>query len=149
MTLRQTIQNKHKLALDTPVFVYWFEDNPDYAGFLEPVFNEMKDGQFVFSVVGISEILTGTYKAQEPQLRKKYLTTFKHLPGLKIVDVDVWIADRAAQLRADHNLRTPDAIHIATALACEADVFLTNDNRLKRIPVIEVISLHDYARPAR
>ncbi len=36
----------------------------------------------------------------------------------------------AARLRAQHGLRTPDAIHAATALAGQADGILTNDRAL-------------------
>ena len=48
------------------------------------------------------------------------------------------IADRAAQLRAEHGLGTPDAIHLATALECGAEVFVTNDRDLPAVqPVNE------------
>ncbi|WP_225896572.1 type II toxin-antitoxin system VapC family toxin [Amazonocrinis nigriterrae] len=40
------------------------------------------------------------------------------------------IAETAAQLRADSNLRTPDAIQIATAIRAGASFFVTNDARL-------------------
>lgn len=39
----------------------------------------------------------------------------------------------AARLRATHNLRTPDAIHAATAPIGKADGMLTNDRRLTRL----------------
>jgi predicted nucleic acid-binding protein len=43
------------------------------------------------------------------------------------------IANQSARLRARYNLRTPDAIHLATALAANADVFITNDRDLIRV----------------
>jgi predicted nucleic acid-binding protein len=42
-------------------------------------------------------------------------------------------AESAARLRANYNLRTPDALHVATALESSCDAFLTNDLGLKRI----------------
>lgn len=45
---------------------------------------------------------------------------------------------RAAEIRAKHNYRTPDALHLAAALAGACDVFLTNDARLKNFPDITV-----------
>ena len=37
---------------------------------------------------------------------------------------------RAAKLRARHNLKTPDALHLATAQYHGCTAFWTNDNRL-------------------
>ena len=45
---------------------------------------------------------------------------------------------RAAEIRAQHNFRTPDALHLAAAVAGACDVFLTNDARLKAFPGISV-----------
>lgn len=40
--------------------------------------------------------------------------------------------DGAASLRAEFGLRTPDAIHLATALTNECEEFWTNDEKLLR-----------------
>ncbi|WP_242037776.1 PIN domain-containing protein [Tolypothrix sp. FACHB-123] len=45
--------------------------------------------------------------------------------GLTTIEVSPDIAETAAQLRADYNLRTPDAIQIATAIRGGASFFLT------------------------
>ena len=44
----------------------------------------------------------------------------------------------AADIRAAHNFRTPDALHLAAALTAACDVFLTNDAQLKRFSQITV-----------
>ncbi len=41
--------------------------------------------------------------------------------------------DGAANLRAEFGLRTPDAIHLATALTSECVEFWTNDEKLLRV----------------
>lgn len=41
------------------------------------------------------------------------------------------IFDRAAQLRARYGLKTPDALHLATAMHYGCDEFWTNDDRLR------------------
>jgi len=51
------------------------------------------------------------------------------------------IADLAARLRADHHLRTPDAVQAATALACHASGFVSNDPIFRRIAGLEVLVL--------
>ena len=59
--------------------------------------------------------------------------------------VSAAIADLAAGLRAHHALRTPDALHVATALATGCDAFLTNDATLRRVTALPVISLASLA----
>jgi predicted nucleic acid-binding protein len=48
------------------------------------------------------------------------------------------VVDRATELRALHNLRTPDALHLAAAIGAGCDVFLTNDHRLGHVPGIKI-----------
>jgi predicted nucleic acid-binding protein len=52
------------------------------------------------------------------------------------------VIDRATELRARYGVRTPDAIHLAAAVASGCDVFLTNDHRLAGVPgiAVEVVS---------
>jgi len=40
--------------------------------------------------------------------------------------------DRALQLRAQYGLKTPDALHLATALQHGCNEFWTNDDRLNK-----------------
>ena len=46
-------------------------------------------------------------------------------PRTRLVDVDQAVAQRAADLRLAHRLKTPDAIHLATALIAGAQVMFT------------------------
>jgi predicted nucleic acid-binding protein len=54
-------------------------------------------------------------------------------------EINVQVIDRATDLRAQHGFRTPDALHLATALEYRADAFLTGDAKLARCPGIQVI----------
>lgn len=60
---------------------------------------------------------------------------------IRLIDLTAAIAQEAARLRATHNLRTPDAIQIATALQAGASAFLTNDAHLAIVPDLQVIVL--------
>jgi predicted nucleic acid-binding protein len=57
--------------------------------------------------------------------------------------VSLAIADSAARLRARYNLRTPDALHVATAINAGCQAFLTNDNTLKRVTELSILILDD------
>jgi predicted nucleic acid-binding protein len=51
------------------------------------------------------------------------------------------IAERAADLRARYNLRTPDALQLVTALEAGCAAFLTNDLALRRVTDLRVLAL--------
>ncbi|PXF57070.1 MAG: hypothetical protein C4B59_15900 [Candidatus Methanogaster sp.] len=53
------------------------------------------------------------------------------------------IAEEAARLRARYNVRTPDAIQMATAIRAGASFFLTNDSHLPTIPELRVLVLDE------
>jgi predicted nucleic acid-binding protein len=51
----------------------------------------------------------------------------RHFAEIRLVEVSYDIAREAARIRAVTNLRTPDALIIATALVTETHVLVTND----------------------
>ena len=53
------------------------------------------------------------------------------------------LTQRAAQLRATVNLKTPDAIHAATALHEGVALFVSNDAAYRRVPSLPVTLLDD------
>lgn len=71
------------------------------------------------------------------ELLADYEVFFKSMPG-GLLELTAAAFDKAAELRARWNLRTPDALHIATAILNGCDVFLTNDAALSRCTEIKV-----------
>jgi PIN domain len=66
------------------------------------------------------------------------------LARLDLRPVDRATAEQAAILRARYNLRTPDAIHLATAIGMGAHRFITNNKR----DFVESIKEIDITYPA-
>ncbi|MFN0112108.1 MAG: type II toxin-antitoxin system VapC family toxin [Blastocatellia bacterium] len=56
----------------------------------------------------------------------------------EIVPTTREVIDRATEIRAQFNFKTPDSIHLAAAVVSNCDVFLTNDHRLNRFTGISV-----------
>jgi len=54
------------------------------------------------------------------------------LPGLEVHPMDEKVAKEGVRLRARYGLRTPDALHLATALVHGATAFLTNDQEFRK-----------------
>lgn len=57
---------------------------------------------------------------------------------LILVDVTAAILDRATELRARHGFKTPDAIHLASAIETSAEAFLTGDSSLAKCRDVSV-----------
>jgi predicted nucleic acid-binding protein len=48
----------------------------------------------------------------------------------EIIDLNRAVFERATTLRAEQNLKTPDALHLAAAIEAKCDEFWTNDKHL-------------------
>lgn len=79
---------------------------------------------------------------EDKQAELEYRNFFQ-LRVFSIVPVSVTLADQAAALCARYNLRTPDGIHLATALASGCNTFLTNDSVFRRVAEPNIIFIDD------
>jgi predicted nucleic acid-binding protein len=59
-------------------------------------------------------------------------------PDVNLVPLSTAVYDRATAIRATHNFKLADALHLAAAVESGCDRFLTNDTRLSRFPDIPV-----------
>jgi predicted nucleic acid-binding protein len=132
-----------KIALDTMIFIYAFEEHQAYASLLKAFFFELERGEMeaVTSVVTITECLTQPYREKDFALAAQYMVVFRNFPHLSVAPVTDDIAERAAFLRAQYGLKTPDALQLATALLSSSPFFLTNDESLTPVKDISVLVL--------
>lgn len=128
------------LSLDTGPWILWIEQNQSFLPVVEPIFRAIEEGRAtaVTSVMTVLEVLTGAMRRKDDVLVRRYESLFTESAGVVVLDIDMDIARRAAQLRARYSVRTADAIHLATALAVGASAFVTTDRRLARVKEIEV-----------
>lgn len=120
------------VGLDTAPLIYFIERHADYHPLVRPFFAALDRGELavVTSTVTLVEVLVHPLRRQEDELVNQYGEILLHAEHLTTLPVSPEIAAQAARLRADHNLRTPDAIQLATALYSGANHFLTNDRKL-------------------
>jgi len=86
------------------------------------------------------ECRVGALKRRDPTAVAAFDGFFAR-PEVVLVPLSAAVFDRAAQLRADLNFKTPDALHLAAAIENGCDRFLTNDTRLSRCTDITIESL--------
>lgn len=127
-------------------FLYHLEDRQPYAQLTEPLFEAIESGhlQGHTSVLSLLELNVQPYKLGQAERALTYLALLKNLPNFFIHDLSLEMADLAASLRAKHNLKTPDAIHLACALKSCCDLLISNDNDLNRVVEIRYSYLDDF-----
>lgn len=76
------------------------------------------------------ECLVGVLRAEYAVLYQSYQQAFARLRRITLSD-DTFVS--AAQLRAKHGLKTPDAIHLAAAVGSGCSALWTNDDRLQQV----------------
>ena len=136
------------IALDTAVLIYYFEDISEFADIVETVMLPIVSGQAmgIFASIGIIELLVKPKRKGLTELETLYRSELATLPNFYVVNLGETIIDKAAELRATYGLRTPDVIHLATAIVSGASLFITNDRRLKKVRGIKVMLLSEMKR---
>ena len=73
--------------------------------------------------------------------------SFFATPGYVKYVLDTAAFDIATELRASHGLRTPDALHLAAAIAVGCEELWTNDKRLERAADsrIRIVSIDQFS----
>ena len=131
------------VGLDTAPVIYYIEEHPAHLARIRPFFEAAERGEFrvVTSFVTLIEVLVHPLREGRPELAEEYRNILLQSPALTAIPLDEGIAEEAAGLRARHNLRTPDAIQLATAIRSGASWFLTNDAELADLSEIPVLVL--------
>jgi predicted nucleic acid-binding protein len=140
----QTLLRRHaRIALDTSIFIYQLESNPRYVLLTDTIFQwlEREKKGAVTSTVTMTELLVQPYRDGAEQSVDQFYALLSTYPNLEWIAPDLLIADIAARIRADHRLRTPDALQAATAIHAGATALVTNDPAFKRVERFETIVL--------
>ena len=127
------IPKASRVLLDTVALIYFLEENERYAKKAEEIFGRIESGELqgVMANLVFAELLVPLYRAGDPRAAAGLSSRLLNFRNLEVITLTTEISMAAARLRADHGLRTPDAIHGATAIISQASGILTNDRRMK------------------
>ncbi|MHB1560657.1 MAG: type II toxin-antitoxin system VapC family toxin [Isosphaeraceae bacterium] len=134
---------------DAQIFLDSVEKHPTYAPALRPVWEAVAQGVFevVTSELTLLETLVGPMKQGDPSLEADYENLDLN-PGIRLLPITLPILRVGARHRARlSRVRTPDALHAATAGYCACTLFLTNDAVFRHIPGLPVVILDDVLSP--
>jgi len=134
-----------RLASDTAPIIYFVEAQPRYDLLVMNVFQRIANGAIigVTSVITLSEVLIQPLRQGNAVLQQDYRDLLLHSANFQTLSITPEIAERGAELRARYNLRTPDALQVATGLVAGCEAFLTNDRGLQRVTELRVLVLDD------
>ena len=138
-------QSYQKICLDSCSIIYFIEDHKKYAPLLASVFKSIQEGkqQGYTSYISLIEVLIKPLQENRLDLAEKYRDALCSSSYFELYEVGNEISELAAKIRADHNIKVPDAIQLATAEYYGADLFITNDPKLKKYENVNVQILED------
>ena len=135
------------VGVDTAPLIYLIEENQTDLPFVQAFFEAVDRSEFrvTTSVLTLTEVLVHPMRQGDHDLADQYRQILLHANQVSTIPVSDLIAEEAAQLRAQHGLRTPDAIQLPTAIRSGASSFLTNDARLPPVAPLKMLVLNRLA----
>lgn len=131
---------------DANAFIYSVEKTEPYRTSLDPVWQSARKAaiKIASSEIVIVETLVRPIREGDHLLEDIYRGLLLNSTEVNLIPISHPILDRAARIRAKTGLKTPDAIHAATALECDAKIFITNDASVRRVPGLPIAVLSEY-----
>ena len=131
-----------RIFWDTNLFIYLIEQTPQLHDRVYQLRQDMlaRGDELVSSTLTLAELLTQPLRSGNHGLARRYRDIF--LSGaLIVVPLDTAVAELVAEIRSTYNVKTPDAIQLASAAYMKVAAFYTSDRTLwrKKIRGIENI----------
>jgi predicted nucleic acid-binding protein len=131
---RLSLPQNGRIYLDANAIIYSVEKIEPFWELLRPLWLTAQRGEAVLfgSELLLLETLVKPFQIGDDELTD----TFRNLlysQEMNLLPITRDIIEDAARIRAKMGLKTPDAIHAATALITGCDLFLTNDSGFKRV----------------
>lgn len=107
------IPNGSRIRLDTFALIYFLEANGRYSEKVEAILARIESGELQGLIANLvfAELLIPLYRSGIPQAAAGLYNRINNFRNIAVITLTTEIGVEAARLRADHGLRTPDAIH--------------------------------------
>ena len=132
--------------LDADAIIYAVEKIEPYYSLLLPLLGAVN--RRVIGLIGsellLVETLVKLVEQGDPALEASFRRFLTASREMQLLPISRQILERALKLRAAHRVRTPDAIHAATALIAGCTLFATNDPVFRRVSGLQTVILDDY-----
>jgi predicted nucleic acid-binding protein len=143
MGLRQTLKGK-RVYFDANIFIYLLEGFSNLETSLEDIRESIahQEADIFTSELTLCEVLVPTFRAEKTKLLQLYRHFIEGSGAFSLLPTSRETYIRASLFRAQFGLKTPDAIHVASALEADCSVFLSNDKDLRLPKGMALVSLN-------
>jgi predicted nucleic acid-binding protein len=128
--LERDLPSGDRLLVDASALIAYLDGREPASPVVTHVFDAFVRGgrnYALISVITVTEVLVRPLRVGTGSATTLgFLIAF---PNLSLVNVDLFVAQHAAMLRAQHGFKAPDALTIATGIAVGAGHLVTNDRR--------------------
>ena len=137
--------------LDASAVIYAVEGTPEWSEALKQQLRELAMAdqasagglQLAISRLSWLECRVGPLRRRDAEALARFDAFFLH-PDLEWVELSPAVVERATLLRAELNLRTPDALQAASCLQLGADaVMVTGDAGFQRVPSLRLALVNE------
>ena len=127
-----------KVSLDTNIFLAVKNKEPVFE-YNKRIIDSIESKQLegALSSIVLAEVLVGFYQNKETDKAHRFSSRsiFNH----DILEVTLEIAQESAKIRAEHDIKLPDAIIAASTIEAEADYLISqNQTLLKRLKIKKI-----------
>ena len=139
-----TLPTGGPVYLDANGFIYSVERVEPYRTLLEPMWQQARAGEFYVASSDITVLETLVKPLREcEEVVEMLLRSMFDAHEVSLIPATRQLWEDAARIRADTGLRTPDALHAATALGAGCALFVTKDTDFRRVQGLPVVVLDD------
>ena len=120
---------------DTNLYIYLLDTRSPFRPPVHALRQKMLNAQvsLVTSTMTLGELMTGPRREGNDVLAAQYRAALTQ--SSTIVPFEEKAADLYATIRAQHRLKQPDAIQLASAATHGVELFITNDDKLWKVRV--------------
>lgn len=134
-----------RVYLDANSFIYSIERIDPYRAILDTLWQTVSLGKMmvITSELTLLEVLVKPLKVGDIATATTFRAVLQSTSDVQMLPITQAVLEEAARLRATLSLKTPDAIHAATALSNGCSDFVTNDSAFRRVADLTVTVLSE------
>ena len=123
-----------RIYLDSAPVIYFVERATEFYDAVDPWMSDAAN-RLIASDLTRMECRTKPVHEADDRLLENFDAFFDTTERVILASA---VVDLATMIKAPYRYDTPDALHIAAAVASNCDIFLTNDRRLSSFPDMTV-----------
>jgi len=143
MKLPRRLAGRKGVVLDTMVFIYLFEDSPQFGAVSEFILEQGRLGKFesIITPITAAELMVKPLQNKRYDLADRYRLALRSMQNVVPVAFSFETGLLAGSLRAKYGLPLPDMIQVASAMRSKTPTLITNDKAMEQIGEAEVFLL--------